>query len=130
MVSSEPAKISNSLLQQEDECSYIEDVPLNEDHMQVHGVVKDTTAKEDAHDAYAADFSVAQECPTAKSNDNDCKIPGNIKSQVQIHKSQVGVVNRDWLFDSISFGSVLAAGAYAPNFKLAKELWALTADGD
>jgi hypothetical protein len=63
-------------------------------------------------------------------SDKDCKIPGSVKSQVQIHKSQVRVVNTDWLFDSISCGSVLAAGAYAPKVKQAKELWALTTDAN
>jgi hypothetical protein len=63
-------------------------------------------------------------------SDEDCKIPVSVKSQVQIHKSQVRVVNRDWLFDSISCGSALAAGAYAPTFKKAKDLWALTTDAN
>jgi hypothetical protein len=80
MVSSEPAKSPNLLLQQEDECSSTEDVPLNEDHMQVHGVVNDTTAKEDAHDAQAADFSVAQECRQRLRS---------VNSHVKIDKSQV-----------------------------------------
>jgi hypothetical protein len=61
-------------------------------------------------------------------SDNDCKIPGSVESKVEIHKSQVQVVNVDWLFDSISCGSVLAASAYAPKVKQAKELWAITMD--
>jgi hypothetical protein len=59
-------------------------------------------------------------------SDNDCKIPDSVESKVKIHKSQVQVVNVDWLFDSISCGSVLAASAYEPN--QAKELWAITMD--
>jgi hypothetical protein len=50
-------------------------------------------------------------------SDNDCKIPERVESQVKIHKSQVHVVNTDWLFDSISCGSVLTAGAYEPKGK-------------
>jgi hypothetical protein len=45
--------------------------------------------------------SVAQECPTAKANDNDWKIPGSVKSQFHIHKSQVRVININWWFDSM-----------------------------
>jgi hypothetical protein len=63
-------------------------------------------------------------------SDNDCKIPDSVESKVKIHKSQVQVVNVDWLFDSISCGSVLAAGAYEPNVKQAKELWAITMDAN
>jgi hypothetical protein len=61
-------------------------------------------------------------------SDNDCKIPDSLESKIKIHKSQVQVVNVDWLFDSISCGSVLQAGAYKPNVKQAKELWAITMD--
>jgi hypothetical protein len=61
-------------------------------------------------------------------SDKDCKIPDSMECKVKIHKSQVQVVNVDWLFDSISCGSVLAAGAYKPNVKQAKELWAITMD--
>jgi hypothetical protein len=61
-------------------------------------------------------------------SDNDCKIPVKVKSQVKMHKSQVQVVNANWLFDSISCGSVLAAGWYEPKGKQAKELWALAMD--
>jgi hypothetical protein len=63
-------------------------------------------------------------------SDKGCKIPGSVESQVKIHKSQVQVVNADWLFDSISCGSVLTAGAYEPKGKEAKALWALTMDAN
>jgi hypothetical protein len=63
-------------------------------------------------------------------SDNDCKIPDSVESKVKIHKSQVQVVNVDWLFDSISCGSVLAASAYEPKAKQAKELWAITMDAN
>jgi hypothetical protein len=58
-------------------------------------------------------------------SDNDCKIPARVERQVIIHKSQVQVVNANWLFDSISCGSVLEAGWYEPKGKQAKALWAL-----
>jgi hypothetical protein len=63
-------------------------------------------------------------------SDNDCKIPDSVESRVKIHKSQVQVVNVDWLFDSISCGSVLSAGAYEPKAKQAKELWTITMDAN
>jgi hypothetical protein len=57
-----------------------------------------------------------------------CEIFVSIKSQGRIDESQVLVVNANWLFDSISCGSVLTAGCYEPKGKQAKELWALTMD--
>jgi hypothetical protein len=63
-------------------------------------------------------------------SDKDCKIPASVKKAVATHKSQVQVVNADWLFDSISCGSALAAFAYAPKDKQAEELWAFTMDAN
>jgi hypothetical protein len=59
-------------------------------------------------------------------SDKDCKIPTSVAKEIRSNKSQVRVVNVDWLFDSIACGSALAAGAYAPKVKQAKELWDFT----
>jgi hypothetical protein len=62
----------------------------------------------------------------ALCSDNDCKIPDSVESKVKIHKSQVQVVNVDWLFGSIGWIGPLQLARTEPKAKQAKELWAIT----
>jgi hypothetical protein len=54
------------------------------------------------------------------------KLSTALEKEVGQNKGRVRVVTADWLFDSISYGSLLGAGLYEPKDKKLQTLWELT----
>jgi len=55
-------------------------------------------------------------------------ISSALERDVKLHKRNVLIATSIWLFDSISCGKALSAGAYKPRSRKAKELWEATKD--